>query len=127
MDSSTLLQLGFCDWKLFQEGVQRLAPPRKGVYSFRSSNYVSLKKGRSDIMYIGRANGVYHHIQQSIRQYLHSGWDNATKIRVGDKASQNRWEVSWKQDESAKDAERLLLERFYNEHGQLPPENKQRP
>ena len=131
VDSNTLLSLGFCGWRPFQRGIEKLAPENKGVYVFRSVTSINLKIGSSDIAYIGRAmsdrKGAYHNIRHSLNEYLHPGYSNQTKIRVGQKALAEGWQVSWVLADSPDRIECQLLRRFYSEHGQLPVENKRWP
>jgi len=131
MDSQTLRALGFSEWHRFASGVESLAPESKGVYAFRSSALAELRKGASDIMYIGRAmsdlRGPYHNIRHALREYLHPGRGQRTKLRVGHRAEEQEWEVSWMFAEHPDGAECELLRRFYREHNQLPQENRNWP
>jgi hypothetical protein len=131
MDSNTLLQLGFCEWKPFKKGVEKLAPQNKGNYAFRSLVTLALKVGSSDMVYIGRAmgdrKGPYHNIQHCLREYLHPGHSQATKKRIGQKALTEGWEVSWIPNDFPDQLECQLLQCFYHHHEQLPPENKNWP
>ena len=130
MDSNTLIELGFHEWLRVKVGVEKQAPQSKGVYAFRAPVPVKSERGSSDIMYIGRAMseraGSYHNIRQSLREYLHPGHSRRpqrTKIRVGQKALEGGWEISWMLTDSPDKTECELLRRFYREHSQLPPEN----
>ena len=132
MDGDTLRTLGFDVWRPFRIGVEKEAPQSSGVYAFRSLTRLALVQGMSDIKYIGRAmsnqKGPYHNIQHSIREYLHPVHLQATMIGLGCKGLAEGWEVSWMVMEVAADTKECeLLRRFYNEHGQLPPENKRWP
>ncbi len=130
MDSTTLLNLGFCERKPFKNAIQT-APETKGVYAFRSLSSPNLRIGSSDIAYVGRAmsdrKGAYHNIKYSLNEYLHPGYGNQTKKRVGEKALAEGWQVSWMLTDSPDQMECSLLRRFYHDHGQLPPENKRWP
>jgi len=130
VDSITLLSLGFSEWRPFKKGIQ-LAPENKGVYVFRSLTSLNLRIGSSDIVYIGRAmsdrKGAYHNVKHSLNEYLHPGHSNQTKMRVGQKALAEGWQVTWMLNDSPDQMECHLLRRFYYEHGQLPPENKHWP
>lgn len=134
MDSTTLLNLGFCEWEPFMKATVSAAPENKGVYAFRHSSPLDLTIGSSDITYIGRAmsdrKGPYHNIRHSLNEYLHPGrgsTGNRTKQRVGGRALTEAWQVSWILTASPDQMECHLLRRFYYEHGQLPPENKRWP
>lgn len=127
MDSNTFLSLGFCDWQPFQKGIEKLAPENKGVYAYRRLTSLNLKVGSSDIMYIGRAMGTFHHIKHCLNEYLHPGRSNRTKLRIRQRALDERWQVSWLLTDSPDQMECDLLRRFYNEHGQLPEENRAWP
>lgn len=130
MDSTTLLNLGFCEWRPFKKVIE-MAPGNKGVYVFRSLSLLNLRIGSSDITYIGRAmsdrKGAYHNIKHSLKEYLHPGHGNRTKKRVGGKALAEGWQVSWMLTDSPDQMECDLLRRFYFDHGQLPAENKRWP
>lgn len=128
MDSEALRKIGFREWSPFQQGVEKMAPEVRGVYAFRSLTHVDLTVGSSDVMYFGRAmscqKGPHHNLRHSLREYLHPGRTQRTKLRVGRKALAQRWEVSWIATSSPDQVECQMLGRFYEEHGQLPPENK---
>jgi len=129
MNSITLLNLGFCEWKSLENAIKS-APENKGVYAFRSSTSIPLTIGLSDIMYIGRAQSDSkgsHTIKHSLREYKHPGHSQKTKIRVGQKALAERWQVSWMLADAPKQMECDLLQRFVCEHGEKPPENKSMP
>ena len=131
MDSEALRKKGFCEWKPFQKGVERLAPENKGVYAFRGLARLSLALGSSDVMCIGRATsdrkGPYHNLRRCLRQYLHPGHLQRTRLRVGGKALTQGWEISWMVTDSPEEVERHLLRCFRADHGQLPPENRAGP
>ena len=131
MDSLTLRELGFSDWHRFTNGVENLAPESKGVYAFRRPASIQLRRGLSDLTYLGRAmsdlRGSYHNIRHSLREYLHPGHSQRTKIRVGHRALEEEWEVSWMFTDRPDNIECDLLRRFFRDHDQLPPENKSWP
>ncbi|MGA3406125.1 MAG: hypothetical protein ABSD49_10390 [Candidatus Bathyarchaeia archaeon] len=127
MNSATLNDLGFHSWRRFTVGVETHAPSTVGVYAFRSPTAIILVKDSSDIMYIGRAMGVVHNLRHALELYLRPGPSQRTKIRVGRKALEEAWEVSWMENDFPADAECKLLKRFHSDHGQLPPENKMWP
>lgn len=131
MDSTTLLEIGFCEWRPFAQVTVKAAPEDRGVYAFRSSSTSGLMTGSSDIVYIGRAmsdkKGAHHNIKHSLNEYLHPGRSNLTKKRVGDRALTQGWQVSWMLTASPDQMECHLLSRFYSDHGQLPAENKHWP
>ena len=82
-------------------------------------------------MYVGRAmsdkKGPYHNLRHALREYLHPGHSQRTKIRVGHRALEEGWEVSWMVTDLPDNTECELLRRFYREHHQLPQENKSWP
>lgn len=128
MNSRTLNDMGFHDWVRFTKGlVETYVPTSQGVYSFRSPKPVILLKGTSDIMYIGRAMGVVHNLRHALALYLKPGPSQRTKIRVGRKALEESWEVSWMENDSPASTECNLLRQFYSDHDQLPPQNKMWP
>ena len=131
MNDKSLREMGFCEWKAFGLGVEKLAPERKGVYAFQGPGHVALKRGSSDIMYIGRASadrkGPYHNLRHCLREYLHPGHDQKNKIRIGEKALAGRWYVAWVLADAPNCLEARLLRRFREEHDQLPPENRRMP
>jgi hypothetical protein len=131
MDSQSLTEAGFGNWLLFASGVEDQAPETSGGYAFRQSRPVKLLRGQSDIVYIGRAMsnlpGPHHNLRHALREYLHPGRSQKTKIRIGRRAIQEAWEVSWKVSDSPDSLECELLRRFYHEHGQLPPDNRAWP
>jgi len=130
VDGTALLSLGFCEWEPLRKAVE-LAPEKKGIYVFRSLTSLNLRMGSSDITYMGRAmsdrRGAYHNIKHSLNEYLHPGYSNRTKKRVGQRALAEGWQVSWMLNDSPDRMECHLLRRFYYEHGQLPVENKRWP
>ena len=126
MDSRSFLQTGFVQWRRFEEGVERTAPQVKGVYAFRDPNQ-SISGGTSDIVYIGRANGAQHTLQHCLREYLHPGHLQRTKLRVKQSALEGLWEISWKETENAAELEGQLLRDFVRENGKRPRANRQTP
>jgi hypothetical protein len=131
MDSTTLLRMGFCEWKPFKLGVQRLAPENKGVYAFRGPANIGLTRGSSDLVYVGRAmsdrRGRYHNIRHCLNEYLHPGHSQGTRIRIRDAALAFGYEVSWMTANQPDQLECQLLRAFHKDHGQLPPENRSWP
>jgi hypothetical protein len=132
MDSTTLLRMGFCEWKPFKLGVQRLAPENKGVYAFRAPESVGLIRGSSDLVYIGRAKSDrkgsrYHNIRHCLNEYLHPGHLQSTRVRIRDAALALGYQVSWMTANQPDELECQLLRAFYANHGQLPPENLRWP
>jgi len=123
--------MGFREWKPFKLGVERVAPENKGVYAFRARENVGLIRGSSDLVYIGRAmsdrKGPYHNLRHSLREYLHPGRSQGTKIRIHNAALAKGYEVSWMTANEPDQLECQLLRAFYTDHGQLPPENRAWP
>lgn len=131
MDSSDLLKLGFAGWIPFSGGALWHIPERAGCYAFRSATVVSLKRGSSDIQYLGRAMsdnpGPRHNLRHCLREYLHPGHDNKTRLRVRARAVKGNWQISWLQTAASDQVECDLLRRFFAAHRQLPPENRTWP
>jgi len=85
-------------------------------------------RGESDIAYIGKA-GNKDGIKRRISQYYYPGHDNRTSLRMKEVHLVEHSDlvlgyrvVTGK--EAAETAERELLRRFKEEHGELPPFNK---
>jgi hypothetical protein len=131
MDSSELLQRGFAEWLPFRSETLRHVPERAGCYAFRSATAVSLKRGASDIQYFGRAMsdkpGPHHNLRHCLREYLHPGHVQKTRLRVRARAVEGNWQISWLQTAAPDQVECDLLRAFFAAHGQLPPENKAWP
>jgi hypothetical protein len=110
--SQSLMEAGFRNWLLFAGGVEEQAPETSGVYAFRQSRPAKLARGQSDIAYIGRAMsslpGPHHNVKHALREYLHPGRSQETKKRIGRRALQEAWEVSWMVSKSPDSLESLF-------------------
>jgi excinuclease UvrABC nuclease subunit len=131
--STDLLAHGFGGWLPFAPAnkKQLLAglPTDPGVYAIRCVKDFTRKIGTSDILYFGKGTNQ-RGLKNRVSQYFSPGPTQTTNLRlmarVGDCAdyelaftvTQTTWE--------AKALEGKLLALYESEHGELPPENKQR-
>jgi hypothetical protein len=134
MNADDLVTHGFGNWEPFSATVERdlllRIPTTYGVYVVVLPVAQSLRRGCSDVGYIGRA--VYQTgLRGRVRQYFHPGptqsTNRAMRERLDDVTLQLRIGCKATTTESA--ARRLesdLLLEFESQHGQLPPFNRQR-
>jgi excinuclease UvrABC nuclease subunit len=133
MKSSDLSSYGFSAWLSFSKAgkPQLIAslPSRPGVYAIRWCREFVRKKGTSDILYFGKGTNQQG-IKHRIRQYFSPGHLQKTNLRllalIGDSSDYELAYVETKSGAEAIGLEATLLEKYEEEHGELPPENKRR-
>jgi hypothetical protein len=127
MDSSDLRKHGFGVWFPFRDEALPNVPESAGCYAFRSAAAVTLKRGSSDVQGRSASNkpSPYHNLRHCLREYLHPGRDQKTRLRVRAQAVRGGWQVSWFRTTASDRVECDLLRRFFAAHSQLPPENKE--
>jgi len=133
MNSSNLSSYGFGVWQSFskQGKVKLIAslPELPGVYAIRCCREFVRKKGKSDILYFGKGTNQQG-IKHRIRQYFSPGPTQRTNIRmltlIGDCCDYELAFVITQSGSEAVGLEAVLIEKYENEHGELPPENKRR-
>jgi hypothetical protein len=131
MNSNDLAPLGLTRWISFNRASERLllneAPREEGVYAIRRRTPFQRKEGTSDILYIGSAVNRVGGLQMRCRQYFHPGPTQHTNKRIlalcGDC---DDFEISFLAAKLAKGVESELLQRYEDDHGELPPENRRR-
>ena len=108
-------------------------PELPGVYAIRQTEgrpLSHLPTGFSDLVYIGSAANQ-RGLRQRIRHYYHPGPTQLTNNRVNQLVmNSDGFGLSYlvaPDRKAAKVREAALLNRFYHDHGQLPPENRQLP
>jgi hypothetical protein len=133
MTSADLAKRGFGGWMLFnrqrEAGVLAALPTKPGVYCIRcTTDRYTLATGTSDILYIGSAANAQG-LRLLVRQYFHPGPTQHTNKRIltrcGDASSYELGFAVAATPHAAKALESELLDHFLQEHGQLPPENRQ--
>jgi hypothetical protein len=132
MRSTDLAADGFGGWFRFnrQEGrnLNRSLPATSGVYAIRNGTDYNRLRGQSDIYYIGCATNA-NGLRFRIYQMFHPGPTQSTNKRVLKELSETpTLEISYFETPTAnaKMLESALLERYENEHGELPPGNRRR-
>lgn len=131
MNSSDLLAQGFRVWQRFapqSEGTLIPSlPAARGVYVIRSKQSFGRFIGEADIVYIGSATNKGG-LKQRIRQYFHPGPTQWTNRRILDLIKwADDFELSFVECETANNAtnmEKRLLDQYYAEHGEFPPQNR---
>jgi hypothetical protein len=130
MISNDLLAEGFQFWGKFN-GLSRSTllsrvPKKFGVYILRKTTVVRRVRGESDIIYIGSAcnqNGL----QGRLRQYFSPGPTQRTNKRILALVTDSEeYEIGWCELAAKSDAvglEQRLLERYFENHGERPPQN----
>jgi len=138
MNSKDLTNHGFVGWFLITstnvpEAIS-VIPDAPGVYVFRTQEMKHAIRGMSDIAYIGkgtRSGGV----QARVRQHFYQSAQPTTKTPSG-RIDQwvNEWgydvEIGWLVCGSKDEAdliEQELLEKFEEDHHNLPPINRSMP
>jgi hypothetical protein len=130
MTSSDLEAEGFGSWGRFnrqsKSNLLERIPAKIGVYVIRTTIAVRRIRGESDIAYVGSAcnqNGL----RGRLNQYFSPGPTQRTNIRimalVGDS---QEFEIGWCEVKAKSDAvglEQRLLERYFEDHGERPPQN----
>ncbi len=133
MNSSDLEAFGFVGWFPFsfdQEDIllNRL-PNSMGVYAIKFSASQSRRYKESDLAYIGKASNKSG-LRLRIRQYFHPGGDNRTNLRMQRHIREHPilllGYVTTANRSSTQVLESRLLLQFEQEHGELPPFNRQR-
>lgn len=133
MRSDDLQAHGFGSWtpftKVGKTALFAALPTDPGVYAIRCCRDFARKRGTSDILYFGKGtneNGLRHRI----RQYFSPGPTQRTNIRlralIGDTTDYELAFVVTPNTWDAKALEGKLIALYEAEHGELPPENKQR-
>ncbi len=133
MNSLELASYGLEKWMAFnlinEKNLLANTPPRLGVYAIRRRNPYRLRKGESDLVYIGSAANQQG-LSMRLRQYFHPGPTQATNRRILNLVEKsNDFEVAFAVVSSpakAKALEAELLERYEADHAGLPPENLRR-
>src|SRR5689334_18107560 len=131
MTSHDLTAEGFACWTKFNRHVKAdvlgSAPRSFGVYVIRKTEPVQCIRGQSDIIYIGSACNEKG-LRGRIGQYYSPGWRQSTNLRILKLTEDSDdYEIGWRQTTTKSEAvglEQLLLERFFNDHGERPSENR---
>jgi hypothetical protein len=126
-DNEIFSENGFSEWKKLSNEVIRDLPTKTGVYVLRLHNGVRFGrlKGDSDIIKIGEGE-----IDDRMLRYLDlAGSIGETAERIIN--AMDMWgyefDISWKMcdKEDAQNLEKRLLEKYKEEHHELPPFNLQ--
>ena len=131
MTTGDLQKEGFVNWGTFNRPARtdllKRIPSGFGVYIVRAMQGTKRIRGVSDIIYVGSAcnqNGL----KGRIRQYFSPGPTQPTNKRilalVGDS---DDYELGWLELPAKSDAvglEQRLLERYFEDHGERPPQNR---
>lgn len=132
MNSTDLADLGFRSWRSFslsdEKNLLDSLPRQMGVYAIRDTFHFGRYRGDSDIVYFGstiNSDGL----RRRIRFYFHPGPSQHTSQRIRKILDQiPTLQIAWIQSEMPKEArslEKTLLARYFNEHLELPPFNRQ--
>jgi excinuclease UvrABC nuclease subunit len=124
---------GFSGWGAFtppnEKALLASLPSARGVYAIRRKTPYQRVRGESDITYIGSATNQ-DGLRMRVRQYFHPGWKQETNKRIlGLIQNSAEFEISWLLAGSAGAAKALeqdLLDKYADDHGELPPENRRR-
>src|SRR6266566_8692890 len=130
MTTKDLCADGFQSWSKFnrlsKSDVLKKLPTKFGVYVFRKTTAVGRIRGTSDILYIGSAcnqNGL----QGRLRQYFSPGPSQFTNKRIMEIVGESEeYEIGWCELALKSEAvalEQRLLERYFEDHGERPPQN----
>lgn len=130
MTSSDLRTEGIVSWCRFtpdrQSEVLRKAPLDYGVIVVRKTTPESRLRGESDIIFVGTAANDKG-IRQRINEFFSPGPSQTTHHRVLALIQDSgEYEIGWcvlRTKVEAAPLKRRLLERFFQEHGELPPQN----
>lgn len=135
MDSTSLQQQHAIEsWVAFTSAVERQVltglPGSPGVYVILLGASENRHCGTSDVAYIGKATNQKA-LRGRVRQYFHPGPTQGTNIamkqRLGlDGCSLRLGFIATDSGTAATRLESILLLQFENEHGELPPFNRQR-
>ena len=135
MQSSELLLEGFQAWQRFhpdsKSALLASLPLSLGVFAVRRRQPYQLSVGESDIAYVGygtNKKGLRRRVRQCFRPGFSLGRPQSTNIKILEAIKgPGAFELSWLECANACEARRLvkdLLQRYRNEHGQLPPLRK---
>ena len=126
MDSRQVSQIckGVSEWRPFNEESMKSAPKQCGIYIFRMAQGKRLErlKGESDIFYIGSTEGK-HGLRGRLQQYLRPGRTQWTNKRIREMAKKYDMEIAWCLCGEASNLEHQLLQRYFEDHDELPPLN----
>ena len=126
MNSAELESYGFINWYLMSGQLLSSVPAHPGVYVMKVNQSFGRYKGNSDILYIGRTTCVKSGLRGRIRQYFHPGVTQITNIRINKLlVSKVEIYISFIVYELPKELEKKLLEQYYIDHIDLPPQNRQ--
>ena len=126
MNSKDLKIYGFEVWMPLDEQMIKSLPPEHGVYVMRLNRVFGRLKGESDILYVGSTDDLH---QRIVNNYWRGrGGETTKRIRnyLFSKNYLSQVEVSWVVCQSPKNLEAKILERYENEHHELPPWNRQK-
>ncbi len=132
MQSSELLLEGCQAWQRFhpdsKSALLASLPLSLGVFAVRRRQPYQLSMGESDIAYVGygaNEKGLRMRVCQCFSPGFSPGREQSTNIRILEAIEgPGAFELSWRECTTAHEAHRLvkdLLQRYRNEHGQLPP------
>lgn len=133
MDSTALKAHSISNWAAFTQLAERqlltALPTSPGVYVVLFSQPERRQRGASDIAYIGRA-GNQNGLRGRVRQYFHPGPTQSTNIAMRQRIyAPGCTQLGFLATDTVATARRLesdLLLQFEEEHGELPPYNRQR-
>ena len=121
-----------CGWISLEEAGKRAPVACHGVYFFRLSENFGRLKGVSDILYIGKTENKKG-LKRRFELYLKPGASQETNKRVNifirkyrEKGMKGEIQVAWIKTGNfkAKEKENQLLDRYFQEHCELPPLNR---
>jgi excinuclease UvrABC nuclease subunit len=127
-------ELGLASWMRFASDAERIVlaglPTRPGVYVILLRESEQRRRGTSDIAYVGKATNRKG-LRGRLSQYFHPGPTQSTNIAMKRRLCEDgcSLRVGFITVDSAVAATRLesdMLLQFENEHGELPPYNRQR-
>lgn len=130
MKTSDLVTEGFQRWSKFnrlsKSDLLTRAPTKFGVYVVRRTVAVARIRGESDIIYIGSACNQ-RGLKGRFGQYYSPGPTQFTNRRIMELvADSEEYEIGWCEAAVKSEAvglEQLLLERYFEQHGERPPQN----
>ena len=132
MNSRQLGSRGFRGWYgLGQDDREELlksVPRKKGVYAMKYQTQFGRFRGKSDLLYIGSSVEKKRGLRGRIASYFHPGKTQKTSQRIHDLLQDTPGvNISFLAAPKVKDPrkrEKELRKEYQNEHGELPPWNR---
>jgi hypothetical protein len=126
VDSRQVSQIckGISEWHPFNKENVKSVPEQHGIYILRMARgeYFSRLKGKTDILYVGSAEGK-RGLRGRLQQYYSPGPTQWTNKRIRAMTKKYNMEIAWRPYAEAGNLELQLLRRYFEDHDELPPLN----